>query len=100
MGRWRSWRGSTGRRWPTSRRSERPIQARSPNLSASGLAVRLGTELPQILHVPPDVASHAAGEDAIALANGYMFDAPARLAPSQELRLRNGMATRADGKWA
>lgn len=69
-------------------------------MSASGLAVRLGTELPQILHVPPDVASHAAGEDAIALANGYMFDAPACLAPSQELRLRNGMATRADGKWA
>lgn len=67
---------------------------------ASGLAVRLGTELPQILHVPPDVVSHAAGDDAIALANEYMFDAPACLSPSQELRLRNGMATRADGKWA
>ena len=29
-----------------------------------------------------------------------MFDAPACLAPSQELRLLNGMATRPDGKWA
>lgn len=69
-------------------------------MTASGLAVRLGTELPQIIHEPPDVASRATGDDAIALANEYMFDAPAMLSPSQELRLRNGMATRADGKWA
>jgi hypothetical protein len=62
--------------------------------------VRLGTELPQIIHAPPDVASRDAGEDTIKLANSYMFDAPACLSPSQELRLRNGMATRADGKWA
>lgn len=63
-------------------------------------SVRLGTELPQIIHEPPDIASYAAGEDAIDLANSYLFDDPACLAPSQELRLRNGMATRADGKWA
>ncbi len=67
---------------------------------ASVESVRLGAELPQIVHAPPDVASYAAGEDAIALANAYLFDDPARLSPSQELRLRNGMATRADGKWA
>lgn len=69
-------------------------------MSASAVSVRLGTELPQIIHEPPDVASRANGEDAIALANEYMFDAPACLSPSQELRLLNGMATRADGKWA
>lgn len=67
---------------------------------ASVDSVRLGTELPQIIHEPPDVASRANGEDAIRLANEYMFDAPACLSPSQELRLLNGMATRADGKWA
>lgn len=60
----------------------------------------LGAELPQIIATPPDIASYRNGEDAIALANEYMFDAPHRLSPSQELRLRNGMATRADGKWA
>lgn len=69
-------------------------------MSASAVSVRLGTELPQIIHEPPDVASRAQGEYAIALANEYMFDAPACLSPSQELRLLNGMATRADGKWA
>lgn len=69
-------------------------------MTASAVSVRLGTELPQIIHVPPDVVSRDAGEDTIALANSYMFDAPACLSPSQELRLRNGMATRADGKWA
>jgi hypothetical protein len=69
-------------------------------LTASAVSVRLGTELPQIVHEPPDIASRDAGDDAIALANNYMFDAPACLAPSQELRLRNGMATRSDGKWA
>lgn len=69
-------------------------------MTASDVSVRLGTELPQIIYEPPDVASRANGDDAIALANEYMFDAPACLSPSQELRLRNGMATRADGKWA
>jgi len=69
-------------------------------LSASGLAVRLGATFPQIVHEPPDVASRILADDAIELANAYLFDAPACLSPSQELRLRNGMATRADGTWA
>lgn len=69
-------------------------------MSASADSVRLGAELPQILHEPPDVASYDNGEDTIELANEYMFDAPVCLSPSQELRLRNGMATRADGRWA
>lgn len=56
--------------------------------------------MPQIVYEPPDVASRATAEDAIALANEYLFDEPACLSPSQELRLRNGMATRGDGKWA
>jgi hypothetical protein len=56
--------------------------------------------LPQIVHEPPDVASRELAEDAIELANCYLFDAPACLSPSQELRLRNGMATRTDGTWA
>lgn len=67
---------------------------------ASVDSVRLGSEFPQILHEPPEIAGYHNGDDAIALANEYMFDAPARLSPSQELRLRNGMATRADGRWA
>lgn len=69
-------------------------------MSGSGLAVRLGATLPQIIHEPPEVASRATADDAIDLANAYLFDAPACLSPSQELRLRNGMAQRADGTWA
>ena len=67
---------------------------------SSGLAVRLGTEMPQIRHTPPDVASLAAGEEAVELANAYGVCDGYPLSPSQEWRLLNAMGERADGRWA
>ena len=66
----------------------------------SQLAVRLGAELPQIVHEPPDVASRATAEDTIELAARYQITDGQPLSPSQELRLLNGMAERSDGTWA
>lgn len=66
----------------------------------SPLAERLGTELPQIVYEPPDVASRETANDTIELANRYEICDGGRLSPSQELRLLNGMALRSDGVWA
>jgi len=66
----------------------------------SPLAERVATELPQIVYVPPDIASQATARDTIELAARYQICDGAPLSPSQELRLLNGMALRADGSWA
>lgn len=66
----------------------------------SPLAVRLGAELPQIVREPPDVASRETARDTIELANRYQISDGQSLSPSQELRILNGMAERADGSWA
>lgn len=56
--------------------------------------------MPSILCVPPDVASLATADDTIELATAYELVDGAPLSESQQLRLRNGMAERADGTWA
>jgi hypothetical protein len=66
----------------------------------SPLAARAGTELPQIVYAPPDIASQATARDTIELAARYQICDGEPLSPSQELRLLNGMAERADGTWA
>lgn len=97
----RNWRHSTGRRSPTSLPSMLPRQRRRCHRSMrSQLAVRLGADLPQIVCEPPDIASRATAEDTIELAARYQITDGFPLSPSQELRLLNGMAERADGSWA
>ena len=66
----------------------------------SPLAERVGTELPQIVFEPPNIASRETARDTIELANRYEICDGAPLSPSQELRLLNGMALRQDGVWA
>jgi hypothetical protein len=66
----------------------------------SQLAVRLGVQEPQILHLPPDVVSLAAAEEAIELADAYGVCDGFPLAESQKITLRGGLGERADGSWA
>jgi hypothetical protein len=68
-------------------------------LTKSLLNVRLGSEMPQIVHTPPDVHSLDAAADLIELADAYQIaDGP--LSPSQCFRIRNAYGERADGSWA
>jgi hypothetical protein len=62
--------------------------------------VRVAPQVPQILCVPPDVASLATADDTIELATAYELVDGAPLSESQQIRLRNGMGERADGRWA
>ena len=64
------------------------------------LDVRLGAQVPTILHQPPDVVSLAAAEDAIELADAYGICDGFPLAESQKITLRNAGGERADGSWA
>jgi hypothetical protein len=59
-------------------------------------AGKLGEQAPQILHLPPDVHSLAAAEEAIELARAVGMT-PDR---SQELTLEAGLGERADGTWS
>jgi hypothetical protein len=63
-------------------------------------SVRLGSQVPTILHSPPDVASLASAEECIQLANAYGVCDGYPLSESQEITLRNGLGERADGSWA
>jgi hypothetical protein len=64
------------------------------------LDVRLGEMEPQIVHLPPDVASLAAAEEAIELADSYGIADGHPLDESQRFTLRAGLGERADGSWA
>lgn len=64
------------------------------------LAARLGVQEPQIVHLPPDVASLAAAEEAIELANAYGVCGGFPLDESQQFTLRAGLGERGDGTWA
>ena len=66
----------------------------------SQLAVRLGVTDPQIVHLPPDVHSLAAAEEAIELANAYGVADGHPLDDAQQFTLRAGLGERADGSWA
>jgi len=66
----------------------------------SQLDVRLGVQEPQILHLPPDVVSLDAAQDAIDLADAYGVCDGSPLDESQKITLRAGLAERADGSWA
>lgn len=66
----------------------------------SQLAVRLGSQVPVVLHEPPDVVSLAAAEEAIELADAYGICDGHPLAESQKVTLRAGLGERADGSWA
>lgn len=67
---------------------------------SSSVDVRLGVAEPQILHRPPDVASLAAAEEAIELADAYGIADGHALDESQRFTLRNSLGERADGSWA
>lgn len=64
------------------------------------LDVRLGVQVPQIVHLPPDVVSHAAAEEAVDLAEAYGICRGSGLDESQQFTLRVGLGERADGSWA
>lgn len=64
------------------------------------LDVRLGSLEPTIQHLPPDVASLAAADEAIELADAYGICDGNPLAESQKITIRGAMAERADGTWA
>lgn len=66
----------------------------------SQVAVRLGEQVPQIQHLPPDVASLAAAEEAIELADAYLICDGNPLAESQKITLRAALGERRDGSWA
>lgn len=66
----------------------------------SQLAERLGVLEPQILHLPPDVHSLAAAEEAIELADAYGVCRGNPLDESQRATLRAGLGERVDGSWA
>ena len=66
----------------------------------SQLAERLGSQVPVVLHQPPDVVSHAAADEAIELADAYGICDGNPLAESQKITLRAGLGERADGSWA
>jgi hypothetical protein len=60
----------------------------------------LGEVEPQIVHLPPDVHSLAAAEEAIELADSYGVCRGNPLDDSQRFTLRAGLGERADGSWA
>jgi hypothetical protein len=62
--------------------------------------VRLGVVEPQILHLPPDVHSLAAAEEAIELADHYGVCSGGQLSEAQRITLRAGLGERRDGTWA
>ena len=62
----------------------------------SQLAVLLGTQKPQIQHLPADVHSLAAAEDSVELAEAY----GPPLDEAQKITLRAWMGTRSDGTWS
>jgi len=64
------------------------------------LDVRLGSQVPTVLHQPPGVVSLAAAEEAIELADAYGVCDGFPLSESQKITLRNGLGERADGSWA
>lgn len=66
----------------------------------SQLDVRLGVLEPQIVHLPPDVVSLAAAEEAIELADFYGVADGHPLDESQRFTLRAALGERADGSWA
>lgn len=66
----------------------------------SGLVERLGVQVPQVVHKPPHVASLAAAEDAIELADAYGLASGFPLDESQRFTLRTAMGERVDGSWA
>jgi hypothetical protein len=66
----------------------------------SQLVVRLGVQTPQISHLPPDVVSLAAAQEAIDLADAYGVCDGVPLDESQRITLRAALGERADGSWA
>ena len=64
------------------------------------LAERLGVQKPQIVHLPPDVVSLAAAEEAIELADRYGLADGFPLDESQKFTLRAALGEREDGSWA
>lgn len=66
----------------------------------SQLDVRLASPEPQILHLPPDVHSLAAAEEAIELADAYRICDGNPLSESQKITIRAAGGERADGTWA
>lgn len=66
----------------------------------SQLAERLGVQMPQIVHLPPDVASLAAAVEAIELADRYGVADGFPLDESQKFTLRAALGEREDGSWA
>jgi hypothetical protein len=64
------------------------------------LDVRLGEQEPVLLHLPPDVHSLAAAEEAIELADAYGICDGYPLAESQKITLRAALGEREDGSWA
>lgn len=66
----------------------------------SQLDVRLGVQVPQVLHLPPDVHSLDAAVEAIELANAYGICDGNPLSEAQEFTLRAGLGEREDGSWA
>jgi hypothetical protein len=63
-------------------------------------AVRLGVVEPQVVHLPPDVHSLAAAEEAIELADAYGVAGGFPLDDSQRFTLRAALGERVDGSWA
>lgn len=63
---------------------------------SSPTAELLGTQEPQVQHLPPDVHSLAAAERALDLTDAVGMT----LDDSQRMSLRAALGTRADGKWA
>jgi len=66
----------------------------------SQLAARLGVQVPQIHHLPPDVHSLDAAVEAIELADAYLICDGNPLAESQKITLRGALGEREDGSWA
>jgi hypothetical protein len=66
----------------------------------SQLAARLGAVEPQIVHLPPDVHSLAAAEEAIELADAYGVAGGFPLDEAQKFTLRAALGERQDGSWA
>lgn len=66
----------------------------------SQVVERLGVQVPQIQHLPPDVVSLAAAEEAIELADAYGVCDGNPLAESQKITMRGALGERADGSWA
>ena len=67
---------------------------------SSHLAERPGVQTPQIVHLPPNVVSHEAAQEAIELAEAYGVAGGFPLDESQQFTLRAALGERADGSWA